>query len=328
MKKIILILIVITLFSGSCRNTATKDNAMENAADTLDMEETADTLDIQTNILSFDSLDRKTILKRLFDNSQIDSVGEALWMPNYSERLKIHLSYDGKCHTAIDTIMYFTDCRNRLCAVVIFAHYRYDYFSFGDKIIDRGGSHFEGVPLGAALFTRRSDKWELYAFEKHFSELGYFGEIHTNRQDAGEISLKKIGNKWTCLSLKQGIGGNMGVFYGYETFFPVEEYRLWDSNNYNENSEFQSIEIPVGNILQDIFAYYYYFSEFDLMIETGVLRETNLHFIQTKTNYFDINLITTTTKEKYADTITISTSSKTAIKQYYYNETYNRYLPK
>jgi hypothetical protein len=45
-------------------------------------------------------------------------------------------------------------------------------------------------------------------------------------QDSGKISLKEIGDKWTCLSLKQGIGGNGGYLSGSETLYSIEEFYL------------------------------------------------------------------------------------------------------
>jgi len=184
---------------------------------------------IPENETSFTSLDGKTLLSRLFDNPVIDSTGVAIWTPNYYERQNIRVSDDGKCYTNVDTIMYFTDQRKRRCAAVIFTTYRYRRGWGSDSTrLQIGDCHFCGVPIGIALLSQQhaESAWELYRFEKAFTSLGYFGEYRTGRRNADIISLKTIGDPWTCLSLWQGVGGTMGEFVGDETLYAIEEYQI------------------------------------------------------------------------------------------------------
>jgi hypothetical protein len=182
----------------------------------------------------FSTLDKREILKCLFDNPQFDSQGMAVWKGNYADltSLSIPLSYDGKFHTSLDTILYFVDTRNRNCAVAIFSTYNFQHDPFDSSKIRPTGCHFCGVPIGAALFHQKEKKnWELYDFKKEITQLGYFGVYKTGRQDEGKIQLKEIGDRWTSLSVTEGLGGNMRYLEGGETLFSVEEYKLDGSPN-------------------------------------------------------------------------------------------------
>src|SRR5438045_2513980 len=91
----------------------------------------------------FDSLEARTLLKRLYDNPEIDNNNEALWIPNYAEGMELSVSYDGRCHTALDTIMYFEDSKNDNCAVAIFTNYYYVKSNENSTKKEITGSHFD-----------------------------------------------------------------------------------------------------------------------------------------------------------------------------------------
>ena len=173
------------------------------------------------NDLIFKNLKDSTILSRLFDKPLLSENHEALWKPNYYERMSIGISADGYCHTNIDTILYFTSKNLKKNACVILTTYKYHYKKNDSTKLSKGDCHFCGVPLGIALFQENKEKnWTLYAFEKQFASLGSFGTIN---KDKDKISLVEMGNSWTCLSLKNGINGNMGEYEGFEHFYSIEK---------------------------------------------------------------------------------------------------------
>lgn len=259
---------------------------------------------------SFESLDSKLILKRLFDNPEIDSTGSALWIPNYSDAMKLSISYDGKCHTNIDTILYFKDHRNEECAAVIFTHYKYGRDFQDSTQIIIGGSHFDAVPLGIALFVKpENEHWKIYCFEKLFSTLGYFGTYRTGLEDEGKISLKKIGDNWTCLSLRQGIGGNAGVVWGYESLYSIERHQFYNQK-YDEITEWYD-----KHLLQNMLTYNYYLSYNPLPDDKGIEKTAVLKVIPKKNDYYDIELA-------------IRKNGKASTEKYFYSERYGKYIQK
>jgi hypothetical protein len=205
----------------------------------------------------FSALNERKLLSKLYDSNKfVDSSGEVLWRPNFHERLQLLVSDDGFCHTQVDTILYFRNHDQENCAVVIFANYHYFLDDFDHEVLKRGGSHFEGVRLGIALFAETEEKeWCLIDFKKYFTNLGYFGELHSGREDTAEFSLKKLRKDWMCLSLKQGIGGNTGVFWGYETFFSLDYYPICKMCEGIEEYPWMT-----SSCFQEVFSYNYYFS--------------------------------------------------------------------
>jgi hypothetical protein len=248
----------------------------------------------------FESLGDKTVLAKLFDDPEFDTSGTALWKPNYYERLAFPVSYDGKCHTKVDTVMYFTDQQNRKCAVMILATYKYS-FDVTDSTPGIGDCHFCGVPLGIALFSQTEEKkWELYRFEKSFTSLGYFGTYRTGGKDAGKICLKEIGDPWTCLSLTQGVGGNMGEFSGSEDLYSIEQYHLGGFPD---------------NTLTNIFSYNYHYESTSIDERTKEEEDAVMKIIKKKNNYYDIDLI-------------ITKNGKHSTEHYVYSDDYDRYIEK
>ncbi len=249
----------------------------------------------------FDSIDSKEILEKLFDAPKIDTNGMAVWKPNYYERMKFPVSYDFNCHTKVDTIMYFEDCQKRACAAVLLATYKYHVDYWDTTKICQGDIHFAGVPIGIALFSKtKNNEWELYKFEKAFTTLGYFGTYKTGRDDAGKIGLKKVGDAWTCLSLIQGIGGNMGELDGTESLYSIEEFHLKGFPN------------PV---LSEILSYNYHYEYTSPDEKTKERTDIKMNIIQKKKNYYDIELKSTSNGKRTCDTLI-------------YSEDYDRYIQK
>lgn len=256
---------------------------------------------------SFEILDSVLILTRLFDNPEIDSTGAALWTPNYYDAMKVYVSYDGKVHTNVDTIFYFTDHRNEECAAVIFTHYVYGKGHILDSTeIYIQGSHFSPVPLGIALFAKRkAEQWQIYCFEKFFSNLGYFGTY----REYGKISLKKIGDNWTCLSLWQEIGGSMGTSWGYESLYSIERYHF-DNQQDEEVNEWYD-----NQLLQNIFTYNYHYAQSYLEEDKDIMKTAVLKVIPKKNDYFDIEL-------------NINKNGRVSIEKYAFSERYGKYIQK
>jgi hypothetical protein len=292
LKMLLVILGMATLLSNiSCLNNDNKQKS--NTPVTTNRHP----IETHENESVFNSLDKTEILKRIFDNPEFDSGGTAIWKPNYYERMNMTVSYDGKCHTSVDTTMYFIDRQKRKCAVIILTTYNYERDYLDSTKIEISDCHFCGVPIGIVLLSQTEDKkWNLYKFEKAFTPLGYFGIYKSGRQDSGKICLKEIGDKWTCLSLTQGIGGNGGIDEGSETLYSIEEFQLGG--------------FPNTSLLQNILSYEFYYSDVDdegvddKRPESEIRNErTQMKIIKKKGTYYDIDLITTAkhkpTKEHY-----------------------------
>ncbi|HEY5406166.1 MAG TPA: hypothetical protein VIJ92_03725, partial [Ginsengibacter sp.] len=195
--------------------------------------------------------------------------------------MTLPVSYDGRCYTNIDTIMYFTDQAKRKCACIILTTFNYRKGTFDDTSkIEISDCHFCGVPISIALLAETKEKnWKLYKFEKAFISLGYFGTYRTGLQDAGKISLKEIGDKWTCLSLVQGVGGNGGYLSGSETLYSIEEFYL---NGFPNSS------------LSNLLSYNFFYSNANTAGTKHDIKEekTTIKIIKKKGDYYDIDLIT------------------------------------
>ncbi len=300
MKIPFLLLFITLIFFISCDQQKTIEPQLPKS--TVVVDSTRKINKIEKNEGIFSSLDHKTLLQRLFDNPEFDSTTMmAIWTPNYYERRTFPVSYDGYCYTKIDTILYFSDSQKRKCAAAILATYRYGRDDMNGTI-DIGDCHFCGVPIGIALLSATSEKgWELYEFSKAFTSLGYFGNYKTNREDAGKIQLKTMGDPWTCLSLVQGIGGNMGHFSGHENIYSIEQYQLGGFPN---------------NTLSCIFSYTYHYEKLS-SDDDSIEEEENstMKILKKKNAYSDIALSSTK-------------NGKTKTRYYTYSEEYDQYINK
>ena len=247
----------------------------------------------------FNSIDTVEIFKRLFDNPLMQHK-TAIWKPNFYERMTFPLSYDDSCHTVVDTILYFTDRENRECAAILLVTYRFWKDSTDGLKIKSGDCHFCGAAVGIALLSQSADqKWAVYKFEKAFTSAGNFGG--TGEGGIGMVSLVRIGNRWTCLSLKQPIGGNGGYLGGQADLYSIEEYNL---NGFPNK--------PLSNI----FSYTYYSTNADSGEKVTKEEKSDITLVKRARQYYGIDLVTVTNGKK----------KKT--KRYDYSDEYNCYMVK
>lgn len=197
--------------------------------------------------------DSDGLLKDLYQSDEFDALGNVIWTAAKIDFPEIPVCYDNKYHTKADTLMYFVDSQNDSCAVLILANYNIQLVK-GKQL--QVGSHFDPVSLGVALFKKEKYHWQLYKIKKHVTELGYFGTYRTGGEDAGTISLIKIGSNWTCLSFKQGVGGSTGEFWGYEKLFSIEcELPEYPDLSYDHSDE---LKIKSYQTLTEILSYNYH----------------------------------------------------------------------
>ncbi len=313
--KILIPTFILLFLIFSCKEKNVKKKlAKENIASEKITKEEYKNESIYKEEMYFKKLDEKTILTRLFESQEIDDSNYVHWLPGFEERRDFSFSFDGLVHTKVDTIMHVRNKNNEKYAVVVFGSYRFGKDSFDTSEISIGDSHFNGVPIGVALFTYEDYhlKWKLYGFKKKISTLGYFGEYIGNKEHHGKISLKKIRNNFTCLSLKQGIGGNSGLFWGEESFFNIEEYSF--NNSVKSHIAFEFEQVPYYNhSLEKIFTYNYWYC-YCFEDDCDAI-ERKLNFIKNKNDYYDIRLDIVKSDKKFTE-------------YYYYDDFYNKYLLK
>lgn len=175
----------------------------------------------------FHTLDPLSIMDRLFDQPKYDSLGYALWRPNFNERLQFNVSEDGLCHTRIDTLMLWKDRDQRQCAVLVFSTEHFGYSTANHDSMEITECHFCGAAIGAALLFQQDDgQWRLYWFEKYFTSIGIWGEYSKDRHYGAWISLRQIGDQWTCFSIRDMISFQSGEFWSYEYWYSIEEHEI------------------------------------------------------------------------------------------------------
>lgn len=213
---------------------------------------------------SFTSLDTKTIISRLFDNPTFNSNQEALWKPNYSERINMPVSDDGFCHTVLDTTLYYIT-ENEKHAVLIFATYEYQNG-------ERTSCHACFPLLSVATFRQEDNKnWHIEQFKKDFVTLGAWGEM------LGQMGIEKLGEDFYCLKVQSAVDGNQGYERGITSFYSL--------NNYEQ--------------LNEVFSFVYYDSNEGAMEEgKGTTEETGIRILPTNDVYYLIELNSQCTDRK------------------------------
>ncbi len=252
----------------------------------------------------FSDIQPQTILPRLFNSNNIDTAQAVLWKPTMYERQQVNVSADGWCHTNVDTVMHFKNAGGDSCAAVILTSYIYDYVNKSRKM-EITGCHFCGVTIGAALFKRNKGNWYLYRIEESIGQLGNWGQYRfPNREMNSKISLLKMDNDFTCLSLKSGISGNSGVVEGFESLFWIDETTP-EGRSYTDE-----------NILKEMFIYQYHLIEDLEYLGEGYNEEqTTLSFVPIKNKPANIVL-------------TINKNGKVTKEQYLLNTDFWQYLKK
>jgi hypothetical protein len=175
------------------------------------------------NIQKYDllELDKGNVFSLLFDNVTLDSNGIAVWDPNFYEKVNFNISYDGKCHTSIDTILFFRDIKNRECCAVVFKTLSY---SFNEQLnqVEIVSCHFCDATISIALFYKtKEERWRAYAFNKKLLESGLFGGV--GKDGIGNVSMNKIKDEYFLL-FKKPIAGNDGDVKGKEILYTVDQY--------------------------------------------------------------------------------------------------------
>lgn len=206
----------------------------------------------------FQKLDYETVISRLFDNATFNSKQEALWKPNFSERINMPVSEDGFCHTVLDTSLYYTS-ENEKHAMLVFATYKYENGV-------RTSCHVCSPQLSIATFSQENKKsWRVEEFKKDFIGLGAWGKKQ------GQLSIEKLGTDFCCLKIKTAIYGNQGYESGITSFYSLNSF----------------------DKLNEVFSFVYYESnEGALGDGKGLTKETTIKVIPTDDNYFGIELTT------------------------------------
>ncbi len=232
---------------------------------------------------------KKELLTNLLADVKFDSTGKAIWKQNPNDTIQLPVSFDGNCHTNIDTVMYFSDVNQRKCAAIILTTYSYIEDSEDSTKTMIADCRSCGTAIGIALISENEDKtWKLYAFEKRFAELGYFGAYRLDKMgyydeqaQPGKISLVKMGDRMTALKLTQGIGGNMGSLNGFESFYTIDQSHLKERG------------IPL------LFNYDYYNSQIFIEVsDEPMVEKTEMKQVKGNGEYDDIELQKSGNKEK------------------------------
>ena len=171
----------------------------------------------------FRALDRQTVMNRLFDGVTFNNRNEALWKPDYSERINLPVSDDKFCHTVMDTVIYYSSEK----AIILFATYAYEQ---GERMT----CHACSPAIGLATFIKTGSNWELEQFRKCFLQnFGSYG-------NTGQFAVHKLGDKFYCLKLDTGIDGNQGYFAGTNTYYSLtdcDEFKEVFSYVYSDSNE-------------------------------------------------------------------------------------------
>ena len=193
----------------------------------------------------------------------MNSENEALWKPNFSEKINNLVSDDGFCHTILDTVMYYSVYEDHY-ALIVFSTFKYDNGL-------RESCHVCAPIIGLATFKRTLDtNWELNKFQKNFMFDGSYGKRN-------KLDLIKLGDYRYCLTCSGGYGNN-GSFESW-----VQYYSLEEDDDFNV-----------------VFSYSKYISDEAFYAgEKGSSQESSIKFIHTKNPYYTIVLNTksSTTKQ-------------------------------
>lgn len=216
------------------------------------------------NEKSFTTLDYKTVMIHLFDKVTYNARQEALWKPNYAERLNLSVSDDGFCHTVMDTTMYYTSGETKH-AVVIFATYEYQS---GVKV----SCHACAPTLSIATFAKENgEDWQIVQFKKDFVSFGAWGKM------LGRLGIEKLGEDFYCLKIQSAIDGNQGYERGITAYYSLNEYERFD----------------------EVFSYVYYDSNTGAMeVGKGYTEEMSIKILPAEDSYFGIELSSKRTDRK------------------------------
>ncbi|NUN99947.1 MAG: hypothetical protein HUU01_04955 [Saprospiraceae bacterium] len=185
----------------------------------------------QENSHLFPTLEKKEILRRLYDASEViktsDNTLMARWKPNYAESMSFQVSYDDEmAYTEVDTIFKFSKEGSKY-ALFVFA--TYEMTQNGKE--KATGCHACAPMLSVALFAENLNGekgWSILSFKKDFREHGTWGEI-------GDLDLVKIGKEAFALALMgggmaQGYAVSRVTYYELDNFLPIFSMTTMEDN--------------------------------------------------------------------------------------------------
>ena len=152
-----------------------------------------------------------SINEKLFGGTAVKK-NEFMWKPDFQELFAFSqvVSYDGYCHTKIDTAFSIKSYGNNY-VLIIYATFRYET---KNEVSDCHGC---SVVLSAALIRDAPDKTSyVEQFEKGFTSFGSYGT-------GGSYSIEKIGKDKFALALKSGFTGQ-GNTTESKTYYNIDPY--------------------------------------------------------------------------------------------------------
>lgn len=171
----------------------------------------------------------------LFDSVTYNAQKEAIWKPNYTEKINMPVSDDGFCHTEMDTIQYYNSGEIKH-AIIIFATYEYVKG-------ERSSCHACAPKLSIASFSKEMEgHWQIAQFRKDFVSFGAWGKR------LGHLGIEKLGEDFYCLKVQSAIDGNQGYESGVTTFYSLNWYEQFNeafSYVYYDSNE-GAIEVGKG----------------------------------------------------------------------------------
>ena len=158
MNKIVLFLFLSIVFIG-CRKTQPSEIRSYKL------------LCVQDLICNEQNTNIHYVVDLLFSSSDVEVNNDFnfVWTPDYEESLSFNVSFDGKCHTNLDTILKFKNNLMEDYAIYIFKTQAYD--DSGSII----SCHFCPANISVAIFKNTFNTLELVSFQKHFTDSGLFG---------------------------------------------------------------------------------------------------------------------------------------------------------
>ncbi|MEP7233977.1 MAG: hypothetical protein ABI778_01655 [Ignavibacteriota bacterium] len=150
------------------------------------------------------------ILRSLFDTKLVKN-NVAIWEPNFSEAQEFNVSFDGKCHTSLDTVMKFR-ADNQEFALLIFA--TYGFLSATEK----EDCHACAPDISLAIFSKDEDgNWIFQRMKKFLMRWGQWGGFDG-------ASLKKIGDNVYAIAFDGG-GSGQGYTDAIVEFFELQSFQ-------------------------------------------------------------------------------------------------------
>jgi len=216
MRTITAVTIVLTIFAscGPTSNSSSQDKVL-NPEIKVNDELTTGYNSQSQNTFTIETLDNNLILKSLFDCKVLDSRNEAIWEPHfYDLNSELPISDDNKCHTSIDTIIYFIS-NNVKYALFVFGTHKY-------SVEEREIIPFAYPFTSLAIFRQKENmNWELRKFDKYFSLNNQGLDTYTENVS---ISVFEIGKENYVLSFHSQPTGGQGYLEGYLTYYSLRDF--------------------------------------------------------------------------------------------------------